>query len=83
MKDDFKVTKAGRRYALAHEAHYGTNDIEKAILMYGLIIKHYPDTHESDYSKTRVKHILNEFIPGKLVNGTLDAMVENLFSKKR
>lgn len=80
MKEDTKLTKAGKRYSIAQEAHYTTKDIHKAFLMYGNIIKHYPDTPESQYSRSQVQRILKEVIPEKMINDTMDTLVSNHFS---
>ena len=73
MKEDTGLSKIGRKYVEAHEAHYKKKDLDRALGLYGAIIAAHPDTREAGYSRTQVMNIVRSVVPEKEM---LDALVE-------
>ena len=60
-----RQTKAGRRYAEAHAAHYTRRNLEEALGLYRAIISEHPRKREAGYSRAQIKNIIEAVVPAK------------------
>ena len=65
MRDDGNQKKADQHYKAAHEAHYKTKDLRKAIELYTGVMAEYPDTREAKYSRTQIQNIAKSVVPNQ------------------
>ena len=56
-------TEAGKKYAAAHEAHYTTKDLAKALGQYRAVMDTHPETQEAEYSRSQIQNIVSAVVP--------------------
>lgn len=73
MRKYTDASEAGRQYATAHAAHYGTEDLRGALELYLDLIAAHPDAQEAEYSRSQVQNIVKAVVPRQQL---LDAQVD-------
>mgnify|MGYP000113779290 CR=1 FL=1 len=73
MRNDTRLTEAGRQYADAYAAHYTGRDLPVALQLYRKVMASHPDAREASYSRTQVQNIVNTVVPKQEL---LDAQIE-------
>ena len=63
MRDNDNQKKAAQHYNVAHEAHYKTKDLRKALDLYTGVMASHPDTREAEYSRTQIQNIAKSVVP--------------------
>lgn len=63
MRNETPLTEAGRRYASAHEAHYGAKNLREALELYKGVMAAYPETRESADSRSQIQNIVKAVVP--------------------
>jgi hypothetical protein len=73
MRNDTRLTEAGRQYAEAYAAHYTGRDLPVALQLYRKVMASHPDAQEAGYSRTQVQNIVNTVVSKQEL---LDAQIE-------
>ena len=73
MRNDIVITEVGQQYAAAHAAHYGTQDLPEALMLYKALLAAHPDTHEAGYSRSQIQNIVKAVVPQQMFS---DAQVD-------
>ena len=73
MKNDTRLTEAGRQYAEAYAAHYTARDLPVALQLYRKVMASHPGAEEAGYSRTQVQNIVNTVVPKQEL---MDAQIE-------
>jgi hypothetical protein len=63
MSDNDNQKKTAQYYKTAHDAHYKTKDLRKALDLYTSVVDAYPDTREAEYSRTQIQNIAKNLVP--------------------
>lgn len=81
MRDDTVLTEAGRQYAAAHEAHYGTKNLREALELYKGVMAAHPETRESADSRSQIQNIVRAVVTKQeLFEAELDLAYTHLHS---
>ena len=73
MRNDTRLTEAGRQYADAYAAHYTGRDLPVALQLYRKVMASHPDAREASYSRTQVQNIVDTVVPKQEL---MDAQIE-------
>ena len=79
MKKNAQETEAGQQYTAAHEAHYTSKDLSKALKLYRVVIADHPETREAGYSWSQIQNIAGAVVPKQAI---FDATVELVLAHK-
>ena len=79
MRNDTRLTEAGRQYAEAYAAHYTGRDLPVALQLYRKVMASHPDAREASYSRAQVQNIINTVVPQEeLLNAQIELAVAHL-----
>ncbi len=81
MKKRNNATVADQDYTKAHDMHYKTKNLPKALNLYRGIIADYPKTDEAGYSLSQVQNIVNAVVPKQEVMDALVALTLTHFEQ--
>lgn len=82
MANEIRSTAAAREYAVAHEAHYGTRDLARALALYREVFTAYPDSAEAGYSQAQIQNITKGVVPqSELVAAQADLALAHIEAK--
>ena len=73
MRNNTRLTKAGRQYAAAYAAHYAGRDLPAALQLYMKLLASHPGAQEAAYSRAQIQNIVNTVVPKQEL---LDAQIE-------
>jgi len=82
MENKTILTKAGKQYAKAYEAHYTEKDLHKAFVLYRGVIAEHPDDQEAEYSRSQVQNIVNAVVPKQEISDALGELALTHFEQK-
>jgi cardiolipin synthase len=63
MNNDTTFADAAQQYAAAHSAHYVSENLPRALVLYTDIMATHPETLEAGYSRTQLQNIVNSVVP--------------------
>ena len=73
MRNDTRLTEAGRKYAAAYAAHYSGRDLPAALQLYMKLMASHPGAREATDSRAQIQNIVNAVVPKQEL---LDAQIE-------
>ena len=73
MRNDTRLTEAGRQYAAAYAAHYSGRDLPAALQLYMKLMASHPGAREATDSRAQIQNIVNTVVPRQKL---LDAHIE-------